>query len=288
MLDRLEELNRLIESVQPYQPPLLSEGPNSYYIEKIKLAQQSLYKVKKATFQIQELKKTFAKTAFADEESVLKKKLRDLVDFNNREINKVRQISENLADELKDSEIDSVEFRLKGTMQATLMKQFQNTIAESEKAQNTFNDYAKVKISEQLRMIDERIDDETIENCIKNPKLAQEIVESQLIGGHTEVITMVNRIEDRLEDIKMLQENIVIMHKMFLDLANLVENQGELLNSIEAHVDLARDYVMQGTQAIEKAEVQFKRARSKKCCVLIIVLVVGLIIAVPILAVKYF
>ena len=168
------------------------------------------------------------------------------------------------------------------------MKQFQNTIAESEKAQNTFNDYAKVKISEQLRMIDERIDDETIENCIKNPKLAQEIVESQLIGGHTEVITMVNRIEDRLEDIKMLQENIVIMHKMFLDLANLVENQGELLNSIEAHVDLARDYVMQGTQAIEKAEVQFKRARSKKCCVLIIVLVVGLIIAVPILAVKYF
>ena len=99
---------------------------------------------------------------------------------------------------------------------------------------------------------------------------------------------MVNRIEDRLEDIKMLQENIVIMHKMFLDLANLVENQGELLNSIEAHVDLARDYVMQGTQAIEKAEVQFKRARSKKCCVLIIVLVVGLIIAVPILAVKYF
>lgn len=288
MLDRFEELKALVEGTQIYQPPPVTNGPTQSYLKKIKLAQHSLYKVKKATFQIKDLKNLFSRSASIEEESSIKSKLRELVDFTNNELNKVRKVSEILSEELKNFEnIDDIDLRLKSTMHATLMKQFQDAIAGLETGQNEFNEYARGKISGQLRMVQEDIDEETIEKCIENPKFAQMLVEKQMIGAHTDLILMVNRIEDRLEDIKMLEANISLMHKMFLDLATLVESQGEILNSIEMHVDKAKEYVALGTQAIVQAEQQLRSARSKKCCVLVIILVIGAIIAVPIVVVKY-
>ena len=288
MLDRLEELKTLTEGPQRYQPPLLTPPQSSPYFQKLKLAQHCLYKAKKATVEIQNLKKTFSTTASVEEESSVKTKLRSLLDFTNQEFEKVRKISEALSNDLENhKDGEDVDSRLKITMHATLMKQFQDAIAEHELTQNDFHEYARGKISGQLRMIHEEIDEETIERCIEDPKLAQKLVEDQIIGGHTDIISMVNRIEDRLEDIKMLEQNITIMHKMFLDLATLVENQGEILNSIESHVDKAREYVIQGTQAIERAEEQFRAARWKKCCVMLIILVIAIVITVPIVTVKY-
>ena len=287
MIDRLGELQSLNENPSSYIPPLISNSPSQLYLQKIKSAQHCLYKVKKVTFQIRELKKTFVVTATIEEESSLKVKLRDFVNFNNNELNKVRKFSETLNEEIASAnELDDADYRIKTTMQATLMKQFQEAVADSEKAQSEFNDYAHEKISGQIRMIDENIDDDSIEKIIEDPTLAKALVESQLIGGHGDIIRMVNRIEDRLEDIKMLEQNIIIMHRMFLDLAVLVESQGDILNSIEDHVDKAKDYVIQGTQAIENAQEQLKSARWKKCCLLMIVLVIGIIIAVPIITVK--
>ena len=92
---------------------------------------------------------------------------------------------------------------------------------------------------------------------------------------------MVNDIEDRLKDIKMLEENITSMHKMFLDLAALVHAQGELLNSIEKHVDKAADYVREGEKALVEAKKLQESTRSRKCCLICIVLVLIIVIVVP-------
>ena len=43
-----------------------------------------------------------------------------------------------------------------------------------------------------------------------------------MVGAHSDVIRMAKDIEDRLEDIKALEENINILHRLFLDLAALV------------------------------------------------------------------
>jgi t-SNARE complex subunit (syntaxin) len=289
MIDRLEELKTLIESSLPYQPPSILPGSTKDYFQKVENANRSLKKVKKISDQIKTLKKTFSVSASPEEETQIRLKLKELIDCSNNELNKIRKISESLSDELKVSQdLENFDKRLKTTVYATLMKQFQDMIAESQSSQNEFDKYARTKVSAQLRMIEENLDDETVSECIDNPKLATQLIEKQMIGGHTDLIVIVNKIEDRLQDIKMLEENIKIMHKMFLDLAVLVESQGELLNSIEAHIDTASEYIAHGIKAVEDAGEQLKSARSKKCCVLVIILIIGAIITLPIVGVKYF
>ena len=233
------------------------------------------------------LKKQYSKTASIEEEANLKQKLRQIVNQNNNDLNKIREITEIVNGTIEEGKLDVTNKRMMETSLATLMKHFADAVAESELAQNEFSDYSKMKIVGQLKMVDENIDDETIEQCIDNPKLAQNLVNKELIGVHSDVLSMVHSIEDRLEDIKMLEENIMTMHRMFLDLSALVHGQGEILNSIEKHVDAALDYVKTGTEQIQQAEIQLKAARSKKCCVLVIILIIGTIIAMPIIAVKY-
>lgn len=56
-------------------------------------------------------------------------------------------------------------------------------------------------------------------------------------------------------------QSIEDMHQMFLDLAVLVHHQGEMLDTIEKHVDTAVNYVERAGRALEAAKEHQKSAR---------------------------
>ncbi|CAG9315853.1 unnamed protein product [Blepharisma stoltei] len=291
MIDRLQELKGA--SNNPSHEILLSDpqpasGPNMQFMIQIRKAQKSIERVRSNTEQIRILKDEFNQCTQPDQEAKINKKLKELIDVNNGELNTVRDIAETLAKTIEDGRGTSsdTETRMRSTMHATLIKQFQQALGEGEKAQNIFTEAARNKTANQLRMVDENISDEVIEQCLEDPRQAQMMVEKKMIGAHSDIIQMVNSIESRLEDIKMLEQNINIMHRMFLDLAALVHSQGELLNSVEKHVDNASDYVKQAEKALEGAKSHQERARWKKCCILVAVLIIALVIVIPTVATK--
>merc|ERR1712210_367934 len=55
-------------------------------------------------------------------------------------------------------------------------------------------------------------------------------------------------IEARHADIIKLETSIKELHDMFMDMAMLVESQGEMIDRIEYHVEHAVDYVQTSTQ----------------------------------------
>ncbi|ENN79159.1 hypothetical protein YQE_04345, partial [Dendroctonus ponderosae] len=68
-------------------------------------------------------------------------------------------------------------------------------------------------------------------------------------------------IEARHADIIKLENSIRELHDMFMDMAMLVENQGEMIDRIEFHVEHAVDYVQTATQDTKKALRYQSRAR---------------------------
>ncbi|XP_055306642.1 syntaxin-1A-like [Sitodiplosis mosellana] len=60
-------------------------------------------------------------------------------------------------------------------------------------------------------------------------------------------------IEARHADIIKLENSIRELHDMFMDMAILVESQGEMIDRIEYHVEHAVDYVQTATQDTKKA-----------------------------------
>lgn len=71
---------------------------------------------------------------------------------------------------------------------------------------------------------------------------------------------------------------------MFLDLAILVQQQGEMIDNIEMNIKDAKDYVQKGEININKAHEYQKSARKKKCCILLIAIAVLIVILAPILS----
>lgn len=92
----------------------------------------------------------------------------------------------------------------------------------------------------------------------------------------------VELIEERERAIRQLESDIVGVNEIFRDLATMVYEQGEVIDSIEAHVEVTSVNVEQANVQLDKARHYQKAARKKMCCILVIVVlaavVLGLII----------
>jgi len=86
-------------------------------------------------------------------------------------------------------------------------------------------------------------------------------------------------IEARHSDIMKLENSIRELHDMFMDMAMLVENQGEMIDRIEYNVEHAVDYVQTATQDTKKALKYQSKARRKKIMIMSCLIVLGLIVA---------
>jgi t-SNARE complex subunit (syntaxin) len=73
---------------------------------------------------------------------------------------------------------------------------------------------------------------------------------------------------------------------MFLDLAALVHEQGNILNSVEQHVDKADVYVEQAKVNTEIADRHGQNARWKYCILMVILLIVIVAILAPVLSIS--
>ncbi len=70
---------------------------------------------------------------------------------------------------------------------------------------------------------------------------------------------MLSDVQDRANDIERLEKNIRELHQMFLDMAELVSEQGQTIDNIEFNVNQTHDYVAETRKELPKA-VDFKRA----------------------------
>jgi len=71
---------------------------------------------------------------------------------------------------------------------------------------------------------------------------------------------------------------------MFVEIAALVENQGEMVDRIQTHVQHAEIDVEQGKGHLSKAKDYMEKARKKKIILATIIIVVVLILLIVILA----
>jgi t-SNARE complex subunit (syntaxin) len=76
------------------------------------------------------------------------------------------------------------------------------------------------------------------------------------------------------------------VHQLFIELAALVQLQGEMIDNIEINIRTAKDYVLVAEKDIIKSKENMQAARKKKCCILLIVLAVVIVIVAPVLGVK--
>jgi len=87
------------------------------------------------------------------------------------------------------------------------------------------------------------------------------------------------QLQERERSIRQLESDILDVNTIFKDLATLVHDQGEMIDSIEANVESTHVRVQEGTEHLRQAET-YKMMKRKKMCYIVAALLVIFVIVV--------
>lgn len=116
---------------------------------------------------------------------------------------------------------------------------------------------------------------------------SEEVME-KMISGNLQVSVFEGKTEmmmenqERHEAVKELQKSLTELHQVFLDMAVMIETQGEQMNDIEHNMVNARSYVTDAMKELERSK-KMKRRNSCACWIGIVVIVMILICVIAIL-----
>ncbi|CAN4099590.1 unnamed protein product [Withania somnifera] len=131
----------------------------------------------------------------------------------------------------------------------------------------------------------EQPDEEVIEKIISsgNGQGGEEFLSRAIQEhGRGKVLETVVEIQDRHDTAKEIERSLLELHQIFLDMAVMVEAQGEKMDDIEHHVVNAAQYVSDGHKNLATAKEYQKSSRKWMCIAVIILLILILLVIVPI------
>lgn len=100
--------------------------------------------------------------------------------------------------------------------------------------------------------------------------------------GRGKVLETVVEIQDRYDAAKEIEKSLLELHQIFLDMAVMVEAQGEQMDDIEQHVLNAAHYVNDGTKNLKTAKNYQRSSRRCLCIGIILLLLLILVVIIPI------
>uniref|UniRef100_W5LZX4 Syntaxin-1A n=1 Tax=Lepisosteus oculatus TaxID=7918 RepID=W5LZX4_LEPOC len=165
---------------------------------------------------------------------------------------------------------------------STLSRKFVEVMSEYNATQSDYRERCKGRIQRQLEITGRS-------TC---PTLSRPVQDfhTEKVRSHCQsfgIIIMdsnitkqaMNEIETRHNEIIKLENSIRELHDMFMDMAMLVESQGEMIDRIEYNVEHSVDYVERAVSDTKKAVKYQSKARRKKIMIIICCVVLGIVIA---------
>jgi len=206
----------------------------------------------------------------------MKQDLEDLMSDIKKTANKVRAklkvIEQNIEQEEHVNKA-SADLRIRKTQHSTLSRKFVEVMTEYNRTQTDYRERCKGRIMRQLEITGRTTTNEELEDMLEQGNSA--VFTQGIIMDTAQAKQTLADIEARHADIIKLESSIKELHDMFMDMAMLVESQGEMIDRIEYHVEHAVDYVQTATQDTKKALKYQSKARRKKMMMLACGAVVG-------------
>nr|ACJ84829.1 unknown [Medicago truncatula] len=174
--------------------------------------------------------------------------------------------------------------RARMNMTNSLTKKFRDLMTEFQTLRQRIQDeYREVVERRVITVTGTRPDDETIDHLIETGNSEQIFQHAILEAGRGQVVSTVEEIQERHDAVKEIEKKLLDLHQIYLDMAVLVEAQGEILDNIESQVNNAVDHVQRGTTALQSAKKLQKNSRKWMCIAIIILLIIVAIIVVGVL-----
>ncbi|GAB6026506.1 Syntaxin-1A [Chamberlinius hualienensis] len=237
---------------------------------------------------VEEVKKKHSSILSAPQtDEKVKQELEDLMADIKKTANKVRAklkvIEQNIEQE-EHTNKSSADLRIRKTQHSTLSRKFVEVMTEYNRTQTDYRERCKGRIQRQLEITGRTTTNEELEDMLESGNPA--VFTQGIIMETQQAKQTLADIEARHADIIKLENSIRELHDMFMDMAMLVESQGEMIDRIEYNVEHAVDYIETAKQDTKKAVKYQSKARRKKIlifiCVGVVILLLALIIGLSV------
>ncbi|KYQ91704.1 t-SNARE family protein [Tieghemostelium lacteum] len=215
--------------------------------------------------------------------------LQGMIDATNRSFTDLKKKLENMkinTDKYVSSKQGTdTEERIRTNMQKTLTQKFVEMMREYQEIQTNYKNKYKEKMERQYRIANSNATPEEIREAIESGDAKKIFAEAVLYTHlHKEAQVALAYVKDRHNDIVKLEQSIADLHQLFLDMAVLVETQGEILNQIEANVESTVLNTKEGVSNLAEANRLHRKGRKKMYILLVIVVIVLIAVLAPVLA----
>ncbi|KAJ4721271.1 putative Syntaxin [Melia azedarach] len=165
-----------------------------------------------------------------------------------------------------------------------LKKKFKDKMAEFQVLRETIHqEYREVVERRVFTVTGTRADEETIDKLIEtgdSEQIFQKAIQEQ---GRGQIMDTLAEIQERHDAVRDLERKLLELQQIFLDMAVLVDAQGDMLDNIESQVSSAVDHVQSGNTALQKAKKLQRNSRKWMCIAIIILLIIVVIIVVAVI-----
>ncbi|XP_023663098.1 syntaxin-1A-like isoform X2 [Paramormyrops kingsleyae] len=213
---------------------------------------------------VEEVKRTHsAILASPNPDEKTKAELEELMTDIKKLANKVRSKLKSIEQTIEQQEAGTrtADLRIRKTQHSTLSRKFVEVMSEYNATQSDYRERCKGRIQRQLEITGRNTTNEELESMLESDNPA--IFTSGIIMDSSITEQAMSEIETRHTEIIKLENSIRELHDMFVDMAMLVESQGEMIDRIEYNVEHSVDYVERAVSDTKKAVKYQSKARRK-------------------------
>jgi len=229
-------------------------------------------------------------TISADKADELTKKLEALIGETNKESQlisaRLKQMgAQNKANASKGS---NAEQRMRESLHATLAKKFYELMAAYQGLKSANASRYRERVRRQVEIAAGQAPTEEQLDEVLAAGDANRLFATKLLADrrNQDAANALVFLRERHTDILRLEAQINELYQIFVDMATLVEAQGEMLDQIETNVGKSAAYTGEAVVELKKANKWAIRARKKKCIIALLIccclIIVAVAIAVPV------
>jgi len=213
--------------------------------------------------------------------------LRNQVDDKNAEITKLAGQTnmklkklKNSLDEAKRNVTDDKKafFRARQTHYNALTRKFKTVMEDYNATQMNYKDRLKTRLKKQLQIVDrsDKYNDDQLDEMIEKGDLS---VFDEGFIQMKQNRQVLDELEVRKNEMLALEQSITELHALFVEMAALVDEQGEMVDRILDNVQNTEAYVEKAVEDVHQAARYQSSARRKKVWLFIFCIIALLVVA---------
>ncbi|KAL9540297.1 hypothetical protein MBANPS3_009765 [Mucor bainieri] len=152
---------------------------------------------------------------------------------------------------------------------AALKKRFLDTIQRYQDVERNYQLKYRQRIERQIRIVKPDASQDEVDDIIDADDTPQVFAQSLMSASRQgQSKAVLSEVQTRHDDIKHIEKTIVELHQLFMDMQMMVEQQGEVLNTVEQNADETVVNLNEGNSQLTRAIALAKSTRAKKWCCL--------------------